>query len=261
MTGAGEFEYEVVGDYVTFIYNRATNFASVFRRVDNNDDWLMFAPPPATHVSRMDVEPIPIPGIVSEWARPELELANSIGLIPSLLLRHDIDLREPITREEFAAVVVYLYENLANTVALPAIVNPFIDTRCPYVLRALNADIMLGIGIGIFDPDSFLTREMAATGLTRAFKRTTIPGWTYARDTYFPLVFDWGPPFADDDIISGWARESVYFMAVHGIIGPGANNMFNPRAITPAQEAIGFATTTREQALVISLRMLENLGS
>ena len=129
------------------------------------------------------------------------------------------------------------------------------------MLRALNADIMLGIGIGIFDPDSFLTREMAATGLTRAFKRTTIPGWTYARDAYFPLVFDWGPPFADDDIISGWARESVYFMAVHGIIGPGSNNMFNPRAVTPAQEAIGFATTTREQALVISLRMLENLGN
>ena len=51
------------------------------------------------------------------------------------------------------------------------------------------------------------------------------------------------------------------FEGAHNIIGPGANNMFNPRAITPAQEAIGFATATREQALVISLRMLENLGN
>ena len=53
----------------------------------------------------------------------------------------------------------------------------------------------------------------------------------------------------------------MYFIAANNIIAPGANNMFNPRAATPAQEAIGFATTTREQALVISLRMLENLGN
>ena len=38
------------------------------------------------------------------------------------------------------------------------------------------------------------------------------------------------------------------------------NNMFAPRAITTAEQAAGFATATREQALVIALRMVENLG-
>ena len=243
---------------------RLSRWAPQLRPVDmllDTDDWLRFIPPPIDRVTPPGITPSPIPGMHSEWARPELELAHDLGLIPEPLLCPDIDLREPITREEFAAVVVYLYQSLANTIALPSLINPFTDTRSPYVLRALNADIMIGISPTLFDPHSFLTREMAATGLTRAFKRTTIPGWTYATDAYFPLNFDWGPPFADDDIISGWARESVYFMAVHNIIGPGANNMFNPRATTPAQEAIRFATTTREQALIISLRMLANLGN
>ena len=120
---------------------------------------------------------------------------------------------------------------------------------------------MVGVSPTLFDPHSFLTREMAATGLTRAFKRTTIPGWTYATDANFPLNFNWGPPFADDHLISGWARESVYFMAAHNIIAPGANNMFNPRATTTAQEVERFATTTREQALVIALRLVTNLGN
>jgi hypothetical protein len=35
--------------------------------------------------------------------------------------------------------------------------------------------------------------------------------------------------------------------------------MFSPRAVTTAQQAIGYATATREQALIIALRMVENL--
>ena len=45
---------------------------------------------------------------------------------------------------------------------------------------------------------------------------------------------------------------------MHNLVGPSANNMFNPRATTPAQEAIRFATTTKEQALVISLRVVNS---
>ena len=249
--------FEITGNYLTIFTNRETGMYSLYRRIDHHhDDWLVLVAPPSP---RPGVIPRPIPGTHSAWARQELELANGMGLIPSQLLRPDIDLREPITREEFAAVVVYLYQSLANTVALPAIVNPFTDTRNPYVLRASNADIMIGVGPTRFDPHSFLTREMAATGLTRAFKRATIPGWTYATDANFPLNFIWPPPFADDHLISRGARESVYFMVANNIIAPGANNMFNPRATTTAHEAIMFATTTREQALIIALRMVENL--
>ena len=44
------------------------------------------------------------------------------------------------------------------------------------------------------------------------------------------------------------------------MVGGTGNNMFSPRAVTSAQEASGNATATREQALIIALRMIENIG-
>ena len=102
--------------------------------------------------------------------------------------------------------------------------------------------------------------EQAATALTRSFRRWAIPGSTFATDAQHPLNFAWPPLFADDANISYWARESVYFMAANGIILGTGENRFSPQAITPAQQAIGYATATREQALVIALRMAEYWG-
>lgn len=65
--------------------------------------------------------------------------------------------------------------------------------------------------------------------------------------------------FADDANISSWARDSVYFMAANGIITGTGNNNFSPRAITPEEEARNYASATREQALVIAVRMIEGL--
>ncbi|MBQ3078323.1 MAG: S-layer homology domain-containing protein, partial [Clostridia bacterium] len=71
--------------------------------------------------------------------------------------------------------------------------------------------------------------------------------------------FDQPAPFADDADISDWARNSVYFMAANGII-LGDNNIFSPRAVTGEQQAAGYANATREQALLIAVRMVEKLG-
>jgi hypothetical protein len=43
------------------------------------------------------------------------------------------------------------------------------------------------------------------------------------------------------------------------ITGTG-NNRFSPRATTAAEEAENYASATREQDLVIAVRMVENLG-
>jgi len=48
-------------------------------------------------------------------------------------------------------------------------------------------------------------------------------------------------------------------MVANDIIKGTGNNMFSPRATTPAEEAANYASTTREQALVIAVRMVENL--
>ena len=196
----------------------------------------------------------------STWARAELERAAELDLIPTSLQSADVDLRDPINRVEFAGVVVQTFQALTQTAALPTIVNPFTDTRDPYALRAFNTGLMVGVSETRFDPYALLTREMAATALTRVFKRATIPTWTFATDADYPLDFEWPALFADDAHISSWARESVYFMVANGIILGTGNNMFSPRAVTTAQQARGYATATREQALIIALRMVENLG-
>ncbi|MBQ3077401.1 MAG: S-layer homology domain-containing protein [Clostridia bacterium] len=67
-------------------------------------------------------------------------------------------------------------------------------------------------------------------------------------------------PFADDQEISGWAKDSVYFMAANGIIAGVGDNTFAPKAVTTEQQAAGYAQATREQALTIAVRMVENFG-
>ena len=211
-------------------------------------------PPPPTQ------QPSTVQNQHSAWARAELERAAQLNLIPVTLQNSRVDLREPITRAEFAGVVVMTFESLANTTALPAITNRFSDTTNAYVLRAYNSGLMVGVSAAEFAPNTLLNREQAATALTRSFKRATIPGWTFANDREGLLNFTRPTPFADSANISGWARESVYFMSANGIIQGTGNNMFSPRAVTNAQQAAGYAQATREQALLIALRMVENLG-
>jgi hypothetical protein len=195
--------------------------------------------------------------LVSNWAKSEIDKAEQLDLIPASL--KDQDLTQPITRAEFAAVTVKVYENLTATKAVTPAVNPFTDTKDAEVLKAFNTGLMVGIAADNFSPDVLLNREQAATALTRVFKCVTLTGWTYQTDADFSLEYTKPSPFADDTNISDWARDSVYFMVANGIItGTGENN-FSPKAITDAEKAINYASATREQALVIAVRMVENL--
>ena len=194
----------------------------------------------------------------SDWATDELEKAEAFNLVPDSLRGQDLS--KPITRAEFAAVSVKTYERLSGVAAIPAINNPFTDCNDIEVLKAYNLGITAGTSDTTFDPDSLLTREQAATMLTRVFKRITIPGWTLATDSEFTLDYTKPEPFADDADISDFAKDSVYFMAANEIIKGMGDNTFAPKAVTPEQQAQGYAQATREQALMIAVRMVENLN-
>ncbi len=196
--------------------------------------------------------------ITSPWAEPEIEKADQMGLIPDCLKNQD--LTQDITRAEFAAVAVKVYESLAGVKALPTVTNPFYDTNDLEVLKAYNLGVVNGVALDQYAPNSLLNREQAAAMLTRTFKRVTMPGWTLPNDKAFPLSYVMPKPFADDAKISDYARESVYFMAANGIIKGMENNCFAPQNITPYDQDIGYANATREQALLIAVRMVENLG-
>jgi len=194
---------------------------------------------------------------VSEWASDEIEEAYDKELIPDILVGED--LTQPITRAEFAAVSVKTYELMANTETLPAVNNPFTDTNDVEVLKAYNTGITKGVSATEFNPDAFLNREQAATMLTRVFKRATIKGWTIEEDAQFVLEYQKPAAFADDSKISDWAKDSVYFMVANHIINGVGDNKFAPQNSTSEEEATGYANATREQALIIATRMVENL--
>ena len=193
----------------------------------------------------------------SEWATKELEKADSLGLIPDTL--RGADMTKPITRAEFAAVAVKLYENLTGKKAEPVSPNPFKDTSDAETLKAFKLGITAGTSATTFDPKTLINREQMAVMLTMTLKSAYITGWTRPTDAQFRLKFDMPKKFADDKDISDWAKESVYFMFANKIVSGTGNNNFSPRATTSAQEAQGYAQATREQALAISTRMVDNL--
>ena len=199
-----------------------------------------------------------VPASGSEWANEELEKADAMGLIPDCL--DGADLTADITRAEFAAVAVKVYEALSGTPAIPIVNNPFTDCNDVEVLKAYNIGAVNGTSATTYDPDALLNREQAATMLTRVFKKVTLAGWTLPTDSQFTLPYTKPAAFADDKDISDWAKDSVYFMAANGIINGVGNNKFAPKNVTTQEQATGYANATREQALLIAVRMVENLG-
>lgn len=153
------------------------------------------------------------------------------------------DLRTNITRGEFAAVAVRLYEAMSGEDAPDGGSNPFTDARyssqSDYIVQAYQLDIVNGTNAEgtLFDPDGLVTREQAAVMLARAYEKLgrTIPSTS-------------ATTFADDGNVSGYAKSAVAFMADKGIVGGVGDNQFNPKGNAKCEEA-----------LVIALRMLETL--
>ena len=203
----------------------------------------------------------------SSWAEEWLESADAMGLIPDCL--QGADMTRNITRGEFAAVCVKLFEYLSTLTAAPAPDTIFSDTKDPEVLKAYNVGITNGYGgTTEFRPNNLISREEAATMLTRVYKKVNLSGWTLETDGQFAEEFrsrfTMPELFDDDDAIASWFKDSVYFMAANGIInGVGhldgvGDNCFAPKVRDLTGEQVGNAT--REMALVISVRTAQNLG-
>lgn len=183
----------------------------------------------------------------SDWAAEEVSKAIALGIMPPGLM--NADLTKPISRADFAAISVNVYENLSRSTVYPD-ADPFTDTSDNSVLKAYAAGIVNGTSATTFDPQGLLTREQAATMLTRAYKKTIFSGWTLAGDTDYKLSYTSGGTFGDSSAISGYAAESVDYMSSKGVINGVGNNMFDPKS-----------SVTREQAIAISVRMIGRLDT
>ena len=171
---------------------------------------------------------------VSGWAREQVDSAAVKGLMPDGL---GDDFTVNITRAEFAALAVKLYEAMSGETAPAPGASPFSDTNEAVIIQANALGIVNGKGGGKFAPDDLVTRQEAALMLSRVYTKLggTIP--EVAATT-----------FADNDKVASWARDAVAFMSSKEIVNGVGNNNFDPQG-----------NASIEQAMVIALRMFENL--
>lgn len=193
-----------------------------------------------------------------DWYTQELE---SYGLteeeldklVPTALWNKD--LTRNVTRAEFAAVALNLYEQLSGETVTIDIENPFTDTSNSDVIKAYQLGFTNGTSPTTFDPYSYIARQDMATMLTRVYKKLFLTGWTLEGDGAVKLDYTMPALFADDGKIASYARDSVYFMASKEII-KGVGGSFYPCADTDSA-TVGLAT--REQAVIVAIRAFKTM--
>ncbi len=173
----------------------------------------------------------------SEWAVPELDKADEYGFITDKIKDK---MNGPITREEFAEVAIKLYEKMFGKEASYQDTTAFNDTKNPEIYKAFELGIVNGVGNNKFAPNELTNREQVAAMMNRAVK-VVKPSADFSTNGI--------EKFTDEKQISPWALDPVKFMNKNGFIkGVGGGN------IAPK------GTTTREQAVIMVVRVYEKYG-
>jgi len=166
---------------------------------------------------------------IDKWASGEMARAIEAGIIPETFKNKDA--KKPISRSEFVAVAVKLYEALKGSKAEIAKENPFTDTDDEYVLKAYNLGITMGVTKTKFG-DTAITREQMITMIVRAVEKVGLK---------ININLETLTPFDDDNQLHTWARVPVYFMVSKEIVKGVGNNRFNPLGEAKIEEAIALA--------------------
>lgn len=176
--------------------------------------------------------------VVSGWAVEPVDEATDAGLLPGMVEKnHNYDLTGKITRAEFAAVAVRLYEAMSGEEAKYTDADPFTDVEADtlayqYIMAARDLKIVNGTNLEkkTFEPNALVSRQDAALMLSRVF---TILGGKIPAGA--------STTFADDANIAGYAKDAVAFMSANGIINGKGNNRFDPKGNASVEEALKIA--------------------
>ncbi len=168
----------------------------------------------------------------SKWAKSEMTEAAGKGLIPETIQAKNFS--ASISRKDFAAVAVRLYEALSGKEAMLPAKNPFKDTNDSYVLKAFELGITNGVSEDEFNESLPIPREQMTTMMGRAISKAGV-------NTFVDLGSI--QRFTDDGLMHDWSRPSIYFMNIKNIINGMGENRFGVAE-----------NSTIEQAVAVSLR-------
>lgn len=158
---------------------------------------------------------------VSDWARSGVTEAADAGIVPDTL---PADYTAPITRAQFCAIAVRLYET--GTGAEIAGRSGFSDTNDVNVEKMAFLGVVDGIGGGRFDPDGTLTREQAAAILVRLAGAMGQP------------LPESPSTFSDSGDVSGWAKAAVGQVQAAGIMNGTSATAFSPKGSYTIEQSI-----------------------
>ena len=177
-------------------------------------------------------------GMPASWAMDDVYRAIELGILTPDLRG---DYKQPIPRAEFCKLAYcywgavygnYPYYGYGET--------NFVDTDDPYVSAMSMVEVVNGYGDGVFDPDRPLTREQAATILSRL----VLFGGRYVGGGEKLPSGEAG--YADAAAISSWAVDAVGQVTAAGIMNGMGENAFAPKG-----------SYTREQAIVTIMRLYD----
>lgn len=174
-------------------------------------------------------ETIAVTASASDWAVEQINAAISANLVPASL---QSKYTQATTRAEFCALAVALYETVKDAEITER--ATFSDTSDVNVQKMAALGVVNGVGDNKFSPDSALTREQAATMLSRLADAISKPLTAQA------------PTFNDNSSVSVWAFDAVGQMQATGIMGGVGDNTFSPST-----------DYTREQSIVTILRLYD----
>lgn len=163
----------------------------------------------------------------SPWAQEDVTTYYLNQLLPIELCG---DFQQELTRAELAKLC-YHYILKVQGWEPATLSNPFQDLDgAPFTIQILRCNavgIMNGVSGNTFQPDGIVTREQAATVLSRLIGYLT--GNTPQASGE--------PDYADAAALSGWARGPVAAISESGIFR-GTNGLFRPKDSITRQEMI-----------------------
>ena len=178
----------------------------------------------------------------SDWAADYLERAHQGQIFPEILWGENMT--ADISRQEFAAVAVALYEALTGeTVPQHTGESPFTDTDDPDVLRAYDLKVVGGKGADWFGPTDPLTREQAVTMLGRVCELVRDGAVGDGSGLYQGGV----ETFLDDGAINDYARGYLYFFVELGAVGGMGDGTFAPQRNMSREAAVKVAVEAADR--------------